>query len=76
MIFKIEFSKYFCNLNQFSLYNTIINNIFSLKCFNFVFKIFNLKKKKIRKSGENSFGNNKMGTQFPPPYYKRNLPGR
>ena len=39
MIFKSEFSKYFYNLNQFSLYNTNINDALSLKYFNFIFKI-------------------------------------
>ena len=39
MIFKSEFSKYFYNLNQFSLYNTNINDVLSLKYLNFVVKI-------------------------------------
>ena len=39
MIFNSEFSKHFCNLNQFSLCYTNINNALSLKYFNFVFKI-------------------------------------
>ena len=39
MIFTSKFSKYFSNLNQFSLYNTNINDSLSLKFFNFVLKI-------------------------------------
>ena len=44
MIFKSEFSKYFSNLNQFSLYNTNINDALSLKYFNFIVKILQNKK--------------------------------
>ena len=39
MIFESEFSKYFYNLNKFSLYNTNINDNLSLKYSNFVLKI-------------------------------------
>ena len=44
MIFKSEFSKYFSNLNQFSLYNTIINNIILWKCLNLLFKMLHNEK--------------------------------
>ena len=33
------------------------------------------KKKKLCKSGENSFGNNKIGTQFPTPTQRENFLG-
>ena len=44
MIFKKEFGKYFSDLNQFSLYNTNINDALSLSYLNFEVKILQNKK--------------------------------